>query len=382
MRKFLILFGSLVLLLVGAAIIHAQEATAVPDAGWPVEERCVSAPTKPPKGWSYDGTILMKGHAGIHGVNAKWDRPHVVVPLGIKDVQGGALSPDGKWYASPYGRTDRDPKTYDTITSTQEIRVYSTSSSEKYVINIPAAQFSQGDYGQIHWRDNNHFAYRTSVEQTLLIDPFTGKNEPIEALNSLFGQWLVSIYSYLSYDWTRVVYRQHTPSDGDWHIIDLRNGDEPKTLSLWYYSIVVWMPDSSHFVAEVDNPSNSDSWQKLVLFDQDGNFAETLFNTDKKYQIRDKAWSSDGRYLAFSEDTYVPTHVSDRKLYIADFKQHQIIEPCIKVGVGLAWSPDNSKIAFLNMGEGQQPVEIYVLEAEKVYRVAYHTGSVVGWRAD
>ncbi len=104
MRKFLILLISLVsLLLLGAPVLHAQDATDTPDAGWPVEERCVGAPTKPPKGWSYDGTILMTGYAGIHGVNAKWDTPRVLAKLSDKDVWGGALSPDGKWYASPYG---------------------------------------------------------------------------------------------------------------------------------------------------------------------------------------------------------------------------------------------------------------------------------------
>ena len=37
---------------------------------FPVEQRCISAPTAPPKGWTYPGMILMSGYAAANVIEA------------------------------------------------------------------------------------------------------------------------------------------------------------------------------------------------------------------------------------------------------------------------------------------------------------------------
>ncbi|HEX3051359.1 MAG TPA: hypothetical protein VHP83_11935, partial [Aggregatilineaceae bacterium] len=67
--------------------------------GWPVVQRCLT-PTAAPEGWTYTGTILLDGYAGIHGVNADWATPRVLVFLNWPSkASARALSPDGNWLA-------------------------------------------------------------------------------------------------------------------------------------------------------------------------------------------------------------------------------------------------------------------------------------------
>jgi hypothetical protein len=116
-----ICFFSLLLLFFALSPAAAQES---PDAGWPIEERCIGAPTAPPDDWTYSGTILMTGNSGIHGVNAAWETPHVLTFLNDTDLWGGALSPDGNWYASPRGNFTIT-ETYNGITEIDELRISS-----------------------------------------------------------------------------------------------------------------------------------------------------------------------------------------------------------------------------------------------------------------
>ena len=47
------------------------------------------------------------------------------------------------------------------------------------------------------------------------------------------------------------------------------------------------------------------------------------------------------------------------------------------------WSPDSSQIVYTQRGREQQPINIYDLDTEQLYTIAYHEPDVlVGWRAD
>ncbi|MEO8609344.1 MAG: hypothetical protein ABI690_15740 [Chloroflexota bacterium] len=75
------------------------------NSGWPVEERCVGEPTKPPAGWTFPGAILMTGHYGIHAVSADVPTPYVVafiptVPRYGAERINSVLSPDQRWLAT------------------------------------------------------------------------------------------------------------------------------------------------------------------------------------------------------------------------------------------------------------------------------------------
>jgi len=81
---------------------------------WPVEERCVVESTQPPDDWSFEGTIIATGWAGIHGMNAAWDSPHILAFNDHWIAEGGygTLSPDGRWYAVPQATFRRTSDIY------------------------------------------------------------------------------------------------------------------------------------------------------------------------------------------------------------------------------------------------------------------------------
>lgn len=76
-------------------IIHAQEATEEPESGWEIVERCVGEPITSSDDWTFEGTILASGWAGIHGINASWDTPRVLhfetAPTNTGDRRQGAI---------------------------------------------------------------------------------------------------------------------------------------------------------------------------------------------------------------------------------------------------------------------------------------------------
>jgi hypothetical protein len=79
------------------------------------------------------------------------------------------------------------------------------------------------------------------------------------------------------------------------------------------------------------------------------------------------------------------TDYDDFTLYLADMQERQIINTCLQVGRGTAFSPNNTKLAFLAPGTGTKLVYVLDLESWALHPVANHIvenndGAVIGWR--
>src|SRR5689334_6655260 len=105
--KSLCLLATVLCLFLALSPSAAQDTGAT---GWPVEKRCVSEPTTSPADWSFQGTIFTMDNViyredigGVHAIRADVDTPYYVAANGKDFVDAGALSPDGKWFAVPYG---------------------------------------------------------------------------------------------------------------------------------------------------------------------------------------------------------------------------------------------------------------------------------------
>jgi hypothetical protein len=406
MRKLLVLLISLAsLLLLGAPAIHAQEATATSDTGWPAEKRCVGAPTKAPKGWSYDGTILMTGYAGIHGVNAKWDTPHVLVFLGDNDLWGGALSLDGKWYASPYG--DRiPPEVSSTTTQTKEIRIYNLTIQSQPIIIRPVESYSRGgDYTSIYWQGNDSIIYRTD-DGTQSINRLTQEKTTLKQFDGLYDGEDIRRFSFspnLSY----VIYHKFEPHEpGDAVIRDLRTQNDIKQLKI--KNPITWNPNSSEFTAILgDNIGygRGKLEEQLALFDKTGIFLSAVMKAPDGQQFGrlNSVWSSDGHYFAFILFDYFTgygewrafNYDTKNTLYIADVQNKKIINTCLSIGMRMAWHPSEHQLTFLNPGNGLKDVLIFDLDTYMLHPIAKHivgdnqrelgygtSDSILGWRMD
>lgn len=391
-----LMIAIMVLLVIGSfSLLRAQEATPE-QTGWPIEQQCVGEPTKPPEGWTFDGTILMTGYAGIHGVNADWETPRVVAagdPWIFRAANGdgsAGLSPDKRWYAT-FDSETIPSETYNHLDVIHAIAVYSTVNRGE-VYRIPwdnSWLYMWGPRGMF-WSDNSHLIYETGdlpagkPVQLFVINPFDGTALPWEGKIPLtdfhlgwpsFSYEIQTSEEYPAPDFSRTV--QLRPPG----IYDIMSGEKLADVSSVGDGFTLWTADSARFVTEVENaqyPASVD----LAIFDRDGALVSIIFTADpQQLNGRNAGWSPDGRYLAFLLGAWDHLH-----LYIADSQQQKIWDTCLDTGHGVAWSPDSKQLAFFMAGEEQERVVVMDVETQAVYTVAHHIATqqdyVIGWRGD
>jgi hypothetical protein len=373
------------------AVIAQDDGTST---GWPIVERCVT-PTVRPDDWTFEGTILLEGYAGIHGVNDALSTPRVLVFLPEHGVPGGAgLSPDGKWYALLGGKTFYADSYY--FFNVQEIQVFSTVNNEE-IYRVPWRNSYAENWGmrRMYWLDNQHLIYESSENATyspgggiLIINPFDGSTSKwtgkmsdvlyVNLLRSYVGCFYWSAYwtQTPSPDFTRILI---TASHA---LYDIWSGEVIVEINSATGPYVSWAPDSSVFAVEIHiEPGENQETRQLVLFDRDGHLFDVVL-TDQRVVNVPSAWSHDGRYL-----TVIIAHQENLTLHIVDLHAHQIINTCLQTGEGAAFSPDNTQLAILEPGEGTKYLMVLDLESWALHPVANHIvdfrhGDVIGWRED
>jgi hypothetical protein len=70
------------------------------------------------------------------------------------------------------------------------------------------------------------------------------------------------------------------------------------------------------------------------------------------------------------------------ELYIADMEAKRIYKTCISTSSGLASSLDGKLLAMIGGHGNPPPVMVLDLDDWALYTVAYHSGSIIGWRGD
>ena len=200
----------LVLMLIATSSVNADDD---PETPWIIEERCVPAPTQPSADWTYSGTLLMSGYAGIHAMHADWETPRITAFFSAGELgephEGGQLSPDGRWYAAPVGETWVEPS-LNQYWETNGLRIYSTVDDQEF--NFDLSEYDDlldysriGFYGTawtyqaVRWIGNDAL-----IIGSFLFQPFSNENfiaveeAPIPVALAIFADFEVSP------DWTRV----------------------------------------------------------------------------------------------------------------------------------------------------------------------------------
>ena len=141
-----------------------------PEIPWPVEDHCVSAPILPPESWSYSGTLLMSGYAGIHAMQWDWETPRIVAYFRADDlgepISGGQISPNGYWYVAPIGEIFTE-RSYNRYWFTRGLRVYSTFDDTQINFDLHeynnlldyARSYGAWTYEVVRWIDNETFVF-------------------------------------------------------------------------------------------------------------------------------------------------------------------------------------------------------------------------------
>ncbi|MFN8448143.1 MAG: hypothetical protein U0521_06040 [Anaerolineae bacterium] len=342
------------------------------DNTWTITERCFGDATQPPDDWSFDGTLLMTSEGRLHAFHQGWETPRIVVFSGsipyTSIPHSGQLSPDGRWYAVITGMGFYSNFNNVVTWETETIQIYDTRTGEKHIIPW------KGWFGTVsrlygfglYWLDNQHLLYERGEGQGggwFVINPMTQAvaewHSPLDLIYEIV---------YLAPDASAELH-SNWGYGGYW---TLSRGDYDIQLALWNGG--VWRPDSQAFAAytRVENEYRA---EQLVVFDLAGNITDSLFDVPPEPQPNPDLlkWSTDARYLLFALD----------RLYIADMERQQIIDTCVPSNRvrSVAWSPDGTQFALLT-SRRDDGIQIFDLQTWGRYVVGYHSGDLIGWRAD
>lgn len=378
------LLVAIFLVLISASTLFAQDENQY----FPIVENCIPEPVLPPDDWTYDGTIMMDGYAGIHGMNAEWDTPRVLMfdtyaPNGDSPVYGTELSPDGKWLAVPMGETWTEPS-FNQYTNVRGVRVYPTDGSLEY-IDFRMEEYDFFSYFPrawsfipVQWVDNESF-----VMGDILVHPFEGKVE----LATIDTGWSTLNVRAYSPDTSLAFSGYPIGSDYKYGLYD---PTDPETTFIEISPLdgLSWKRDSTDFIAIVENEEFEPTY--LALYNRYGEkIKDVLSVKDRRFEFvetvdirrNETQWSPDNKLFVL---TWQPqTYQGTTPIYIIDFETEQIIDTCLRTSNIPVWSPDGKMLAFLKTTRNNQNIVVVDLELQKAYIVGKHLGSgsaMVGWR--
>jgi hypothetical protein len=354
----------------------AQEATEEAPLGWPIVERCVGEARTAPDDWSFEGTILATGWAGLHGINAEWETPRILIFQDdwYPERYGYGLSPNEEWYAViQYDYIQQFPRSY---IRTYGLKIYSTRDrGVSYFYPIEASEETQ-----VFWLDDEHVIYSINRDNFIL-NPFTGESDSYSGIVN--DRMLISPDSHFA---TNSSYRTL-----EWYFEDLSNHE---TLFIERDGYPTEISHDSELIAvhrreEIEGEDYREIGS-VVLIHPNGELEDTVFvgtipasGLYGSFSYLSYGWSRDGHYYAF-----VPTDDGgiSRKglLHLADTEERIVINTCLTTSnAGLAWSPSENKLVVGYSDYGQVPLQILDLELWQAYRTQqYHSGTIIGWRAD
>jgi hypothetical protein len=334
----------------------------------------------------------MSGYAGIHAMQADWESSRIVAffssdALG-EPIDGGQLSPDGKWYASPIGDTFVGTS-LNQYWTTNGLRLYSTVDDTELTFDIREydnlLDYNRLDfygtastYEAVRWVDDNSL-----IIGSFLIRPFERKVDvaSIEIAEAFFADFEAAP------DWSRVYGFISSGQRGE-GIFDPKSPDE--AITYLPTEAVAWKHDSTGFVAE----QLVDVEEQLSLYNRDGEFIERVYASEGgRVDIRrtvagrnELGWSPDNHYFAFVNH---PPYPQDPQLILLDMENHIAVNTCLSPVSLPVWSPDGKQIAMLLLARDNLKVIILDLDTWTAYDVARHSGirgalspDMIAWRSN
>jgi hypothetical protein len=383
----------LVMLVFLSLRLFAQEATEEAAQGWPIVERCVGEPTSPPADWSFEGTILATGWAGIHGINRAYDMPFVATFSDFPSYMPISISPDGHWIAEVVAGTEIDDSYWNgrriTIRSTI---VYSTTNPhERYYSDYLSGHYTVGSLHvmpsrrKLKWWDEDSLVLgigQSDGSDHLVVWSFL--EDELSNLDGIEPNIDISnMYSFVSPDWTRLLRLNDISSIG-LYLLDLETGENLQSFSreeIGALGSAQWFADSTGFVLR--HESSEQSLPVMGMYNRDGELIDTLYIETDFAIVDNYELAANSQELALAYGAYAPDgSFGSSSIQIANLANREIIDTCISAS-SFKWSQNSRQLAIMPAGTGQRPVLIFDLEAWQLYNTGvYHSGNILFWRAD
>lgn len=363
-RGYLGLF--LLLLALWTHTAHAQA-----DA-WPLRESCASMSDSPaPDGLISGAVVSYQRGEGARAFRESVGTTYYLAFEGGTFTASGALSPDGRHYAVPYG-TITTFAAFDVRYRVTELWVYTTETVPRLVRRIAwGATFQEGAVPRVLWLDSQRLLYpQGSIDSPRtywMLDPFAETVTPTES--TLGG------YAALSPDLTRGIARHE---DG-YALFDTDGRALVRRLD--GLSGFVWHPDSLRFAAL---EHGADGVRRLVLVDAVSDTREVLLTLEARYALRGLTWSPDGARVLF---TLLDPQENENRLIVGDVRGRAFVDTCalLKVldprdGLAAVFSPDGARVALLAAG-ADFPFQVLDIDSNTRYGVSGDSGALMAWGA-
>jgi hypothetical protein len=334
-------------------------------AAWRVVQQCFESSSQQQGSVSFNGTLVLRSLGRLHAFRSEWETPRILAFFHEVDT---ALSPDNRWFAIVEGGSRVNGMVTEFSTST--IRVVNTLDGSEY--SLPWENTYSGvhriDGHRIYWLNNDQLLYSIGDfdELWFQINPFLGETQPWQAhfTPSHFAFVLAPNGEYgLSSGWPEPLWTLHTPNSDI--VVDTEVG----------YGSNAWNPLGLYLVGVgTTQPTGSET---LVTVTLQGEIDEVVYRAESpETRIRQLHWSPDGRYLAFLAE----------QLLIADTERQIIVDTCIASPsqgyLSMSWSQASSQLALLAPYDSKREIHVLDLENATETVVGYHSGEVIGWRAD
>jgi hypothetical protein len=383
-------------LLMFAHVVSAQTETPTTETfpTFPLVLKCIGTPTLPPKGWTYPGMILMSGYAGIHAMEADWSTPRVVAQFTIDQqgnvpIDGGQVSPDGKWYATPIGEVTSS-ESLNSYWLVNGLRLYNlVDESKSFTLwlkdytDIYRFYSNAWSYLPIEWQDNSSL-----IIGKILLHPFDNRAETarLDLSDSFLAPRVVSPDETRAYGGGTAFLNEFQPGLHDLSI--------PKTIAnVVGLKHISWRRDSAGFMGEMQE--DEQAWHGFAYFDRDGKLINYVIQFDAwSYDVgrllsgrSELQWSPDDRYFVFA----INSDSGTRELYIVDTPESKVMDTCLTSLTQPVWSPDGSMFAYLTNAPQNLYLIVVDIKTWKAYVVAQQSGvrgavdhqlpEMVGWRS-
>lgn len=92
---------------------------------WPIERECAPSVSAAPEDLAFSGALITYAVDGVRAYRDGFPTTYFIAFGGSNFNEGGALSPDGRWYAVPHG-TIQTIATSDVQYRVSELRIYTT----------------------------------------------------------------------------------------------------------------------------------------------------------------------------------------------------------------------------------------------------------------
>lgn len=367
----------LALVLCLLSLINVSQAQQFPPL-WTLNRTCAADPIPTPEGFDFPGAIIsVVPDDGVRALRAATRQTYYVAFAGSNFIEGGALSPDGKWYAVPYGYI-QTAATSDFRYIVQELRVISTGTVPQIVARMAwQATFQVGKLQPIRWLDNETLIFAQGSflqEQTpQVVKPFSEEAQPGD----------LGDYAYLSPDLTRGF-----KLIGDsWSLIDVATA---KTLTRFpaltdQLILFRWSPDSSRFAAIKEQADS----RTLQFYGREGNLTANVAALTQERLPWNFAWSPDGTKFVFS--AYDP-YKNENTLHLGDIQTQTVTDTCIllvnrhegKHDSGVLWSPDGNQLLMVTSArfDDRSAQQIMDVATGIRYSLGVYTGGLIGWSVE